>query len=316
MSSRRRTSKNSKRLAPDSEDDGDFLDDGANSGSGDDYFEPGTKSSKSKRGRVEVNEDEDVDMSLDPEPEKTLDIEDTRFLPDGGASLSRSSSAKRSSSGKPRQRSSGAAQKKGSKRKGVILSDEDDVDVDVVMEDEEDDFEPEPQSRKGKSRGLVSKGSKGKGGKDKFEREITFRDERKLVPPVASSSKDIQPSRSKRPHSRLDDNIDTDFDVVVEKEATPPPPPPKKPKLPPIKKNKPPPGSLNSTGPSTPVTRPPLTKTSAGHPQQQTGANGLPLPPLRKPAATANNADFDLRDASVYAQLFTKVCSSIAMSSV
>ena len=30
--------------------------------------------------------------------------------------------------------------------------------------------------------------------------------------------------------------------------------------------------------------------------------------PVRKPAATINNKDFDLRDASVYASLFNKVC--------
>lgn len=309
MSSRKRTSKK-RHLSPESEDDEELLDDGANSGSGDDYFEPGIKPSRTKRGRVEIEEDE-VDVDMEAELEKPLDIEDTRFLPDGGASLSRSSSAKRSSSGKPKQRSSGSAQKKGSKRRAVILSDEEEeVDVDVVMDDDEDDFQPEPlpkkgMSTKGKSRGILpTKSSKGKGGKDRIEKEITFRDERKVAPPIASSSRDVPPSRSKRVHSKLDDEDDADFDVVNEKEATPPPPPPKKPKLPTIKKNKPAPGSVNSTGPSTPATRPPLNKTTTGLPQQN-GANGLPL--LRKPAATANNADFDLRDASVYAQLFTKV---------
>ena len=88
MSSRRRTSK--KRLAPDSEEEDDeFLDEGANSGSGDDYFEPGTKSSRTKRVRTEVVED-DVDVEMDQEA--GIDVEDTRFLPDGGASLSRSTS--------------------------------------------------------------------------------------------------------------------------------------------------------------------------------------------------------------------------------
>ena len=192
------------------------------------------------------------------------------------------------------------------------------------MDDEDDAFEPKASSRRGGSltakgkpkTGLISRGAKGKGKSDKYDKEITFRDERKTAPPVASSSKDIPPSRSKRPHSKLDDDDDGEFDVVNEKEATPPPPPPKKPKLPPIKKNKPAPSSINSTGPSTPATRPPLNKTTTGLPQQQTTANGLPLPPIRKPAATANNADFDLRDADVYRQLFNKVCPPVSLSAI
>lgn len=296
MSARRRTS--TKHFAPESEDDDEFMDDGANAGSGDDYYEPGTSKSSSSRtkGGKARNEEGARDMDPEPEAEPEVDIEDTRFLPDGGASLKRGRSKKGSA-------------KKSAKRRAVILSDEEDadVDVDVVMDEEDDDFEPEPKRgvAKGKGRGIVSsKASKGKGGKPTIEKDITFRDERKLAPPAASSTKQPQPSRAKRPHSKVDNDDDPGFDVVNEKATTPPPPPPKRPKLPTIKKNKPAPGSTNSTNPSTPLTRPSLTKTTTGLPQQ-TGPNGLPA---RKPAATANNADFDLRDANVYAQLFTKVC--------
>ncbi|KAI0341828.1 hypothetical protein BDW22DRAFT_1358709 [Trametopsis cervina] len=85
-------------------------------------------------------------------------------------------------------------------------------------------------------------------------------------------------------------------DGLSSKDATPPPV--KKPKYPPIKKNKP---SAAPVLPPKPLTKPAVTAKPD---------SSLTVPGARKPAATANNADFDLRDANVYASLFAKPSGS------
>ncbi|KAH8106839.1 hypothetical protein BXZ70DRAFT_252926 [Cristinia sonorae] len=168
-------------------------------------------------------------------------------------------------------------------------------------DDDEDDFEVEhtmrrSASKKGKSGG-AAKGVKGKAKSE--EKEIFVRDERKIVPPVPRSpSPSIQ--ATKRPLADEDDqgaiDVPGNDKPDAEKSALPAF---KKRKLPTIKKNKPPGAGTNgSTGPSTPVTRPALEKTAE--------TERLPLPVVRKNAVAAPNADFDLRDASVYASLFQK----------
>ncbi|CAL1705070.1 unnamed protein product [Somion occarium] len=328
MSLRRKASK--KRFAPDYDTDDDFMDDGAHPGSGDDYFEPRMKRSKSKRAKTEDTmsvDDIEVDIDAETEFEHAVvavespvdtrflpkeEVMDTRFLPDSGASLQRASSKQPSSSGKSRHKSSksvaGPSQKKSSKKRVILSDEEEEAEVDVVVYEEDKEFEYElpKKSIGGKGKSIIatkSSSRKSKGGKEISDKDVAFRDERRLAPPIPSSSKDVPPPRTKRARPKVEDLDVTELftsttaDLIVrDREPTPPPPPPKKPKLPTIKKNKPP-----ATG-SAAATRPPLTRAAP----EKTDANGLPIPLARKPAGPASNADFDLRDKSVYAQLFTK----------
>ncbi|KAF8894614.1 hypothetical protein BD779DRAFT_853350 [Infundibulicybe gibba] len=122
---------------------------------------------------------------------------------------------------------------------------------------------------------------------------------------VVESTSGVKRSRSKLADESMIDVVGDDHDSAPgkpespppPKEVTPPPPPAKRRKLPTIKKNKIP----GSAGPLTPVTT-----AKAVLPSQTVTAEStlLPTTSARKPAATAGNADFDLRNASVYAELF------------
>ncbi|RPD80298.1 hypothetical protein L226DRAFT_530467 [Lentinus tigrinus ALCF2SS1-7] len=238
-------------------------------------------------------EDEDIDIDGD--------IEDTRFLPEPQAAASRSispiaSSSKRksaaasSSKSRPKEKEkSSKGSKSGKKRRQVVFTDseEDFDDPDVVVTDD-DDFEPAPDyatSKKTvKPRGvkLLVGGAKGKAAK-KEDKEITFRDERKLLPPAPPAA---QPSKRVDEGTRHSDSLDE--------------PVPKKRKLPPIKKNKPAGGT--STGSSTPAASKPNVAAAADKKETLTPALTSNQVGTRKLAGASS--DINLLDSSVYSELF------------
>ena len=144
---------------------------------------------------------------------------------------------------------------------------------------------------KGKNGRVVGKAS-GKGATVKKEdKEITFRDERKVVqPPAADPVRRVKEEESAR--------------------STPDPldePIPKKRKLPTIKKNKP--AGSTSTGPSTPT---PAKLPTAAPAKKEEPAPTTTLTPaptsnqvgVRKPAGAST--DLNLLDSSVYSELFMR----------
>ncbi|KAI0928918.1 hypothetical protein AcW1_006017 [Taiwanofungus camphoratus] len=228
-----------------------------------------------------------------------------------------------------------------SKRTVVWTDDEDEeqgsIDAGQIMAPDDEDFTPEPappQPKKGATTSKVkagkagagAKGGKGKIKKEKEEKEFYMKDERKLPPQtVSSTAKEASSSataHAKRPLHK-DDEVDSathtpsvattdvqDIATVDSKTKDVTPPPPKKLKLPTIKKNKLP--AANSTTPSTPSA--PLKPT---HTTSEKELDTTTLPPItpgsiaaRKLMTPAGNADFDLRDKSVYAQLFSKPAGS------
>ena len=238
----------------------------------------------SKRARTEelsVEDEGDLDVMANAEVDIDDAVEDdTRFLPQTSEEpVSKRGSAKK---GKPPPRRT--------KKRAVVLSDDDGGEEDYednqeIVVDDDDDFAPEPSS----SRRIGTSKTKGKVSKPAVpEKKTAARDERRVGP------------ASKRGVSA--DDIDDDDDSKAGS-AEPTVPIPKKRKLPPIKKNKPPIGTSTPSG--VPVPKLP-TKTSSS---DNSALDNLAIPVVggRKPAATANNADFDLRDKSVYASLFMKV---------
>ncbi|KAH9935043.1 uncharacterized protein B0H18DRAFT_1114859 [Fomitopsis serialis] len=107
------------------------------------------------------------------------------------------------------------------------------------------------------------------------------------------------PSASRIPLKRAPSSEDAE--IPTQSSAGCGAPPPKKRKLPPIKKNK------TSTTSSTPaVAKPPTTAPKADSATPAKDPDGPVGVAARKPAAAMGAADFDLRDASVYASLFNK----------
>ncbi|KAG2050688.1 hypothetical protein BDR06DRAFT_959820 [Suillus hirtellus] len=196
---------------------------------------------------------------------------------------------------------------------------EDEDFLDESFPDVEDEgFEPEAAPKRGgkpkasssvKSKPprvklVLGKGGKPKAGKEKEkEKEIMIKDERKIPP-----SDTLSVSTSVTAHSQVSDLFADDESsihppLVVDPSAPPdqaalPLPELKKRKLPTIKKNKPSTSAATSTqsqSAAAPSKPPPstddVTKIGAPHPQ-------------RKAAGLMGAADFDLRDKSVYAELF------------
>ncbi|PIL24205.1 hypothetical protein GSI_13958 [Ganoderma sinense ZZ0214-1] len=250
--------------------------------------------------------DEDIDIEGD--------IEDTRFLPDPPPSTSRQISpaptTKRrlsnatASSSKSRTKdkelkSSKSSKSSGKKRRAAVVwtddEDEDEFnDLDVVITDN-DDFDPEPgfsnkkSSVKGKSGKAMGKAS-GKGASGKEDKEITFRDERKLAQPPAP-----EPVRRAK-----EDEVAKPAPEFMDE------PIPKKRKLPTIKKNKP--VGSTSTGPSTPAPR--AAAATPAKKEEPTPTTTLTPAPtsnqvgVRKPAGAST--DLNLLDSSVYSELFMR----------
>ncbi|KAH9952134.1 hypothetical protein B0H21DRAFT_880312 [Amylocystis lapponica] len=289
-------------------------------------------------GRQSTEEYADADAVGDVDIEG--DVDDTRFLPPAPSvptspapRLKPSHKRAPAQRSKPEAKASGSSKSSGKrqKRAPIVWTDDEDDETEYPepiprSDDSDEEFTPEPAHAPPKRGAAAMKAKTGKGsaaakgGKAKSrkeEKEINIRNERRLPPPVASTSKEGSPvlsSKRPRPKSEAVDSPTPPpvTSVVDTKDIEPPArevsPPFKKRKLPTIKKNKP--ANANSTASSTP--------SSAKLPEKKGLIDTPPRPPLavgtapvpRKSAATINNADVDLRDASVYAQLFTKPGSS------
>jgi hypothetical protein len=210
--------------------------------------------------------------------------------------------------------------KRGKRRRAVSELDSDDeyaIDEDTATAgagvDDDDDLEADHKRHAKRARTKLSvKQMKGQG------TECIVAEGRKTSPAKASAepSEPRTITGSKRPRAKplkVEDAGDAASSPNLSPTRSPsqpretsPPPAAKKRKLPPIKKNKPP----GATGPSTP------SGTSAPNKAATVAVAGLSkqgLPEVNKPAAvrktpaTAGNADFDLRNESVYRQLFKTV---------
>jgi hypothetical protein len=208
-------------------------------------------------------------------------------------------------------------------------ADFDDTPLEAPGDDGDDDFiEPEKQRQKpgtsasgkskatakgqgkgkitipGASKGVGAKG-KGKAGKEKEAKGITMKDERKVQPAPLE--------RDAPPPDDVGQASGPPAPVEAVKEVTPPP---KKRKLPPIRKNKPP--AQNDAPTETTQDAPPQpAKPPAAPPKVAEAANPI-LPPIRKSSATAA-AELDLRNPTLYAELFRNVrvpCIIIVVSSL
>ncbi|OCH93372.1 hypothetical protein OBBRIDRAFT_824088 [Obba rivulosa] len=298
--------------------------------------------SRSKRARRTRSPAYDA---LDPvdEIEEDVNIDDddgaadSRFLPEAVESASASPVPETRPSG--RRRGSSQASNKSAKSRAEIASnrpkrkkrtvlfseDEDNEFIDAgasgILDPDDDDFAPEPSvSRKnsvsGRGRGTktaVARGGRGKPKKE--EKEISMKDERKLS--VASGSREGSAGSGtvfKRSRTQDDESI-TDSqttDIVVDADDTsafePPakakestPPPPKKRKLPPIKKNKLPTAGSSASTPGSVTAK--LAAAAAGK-GESTPINLPPATNARKQLDA--NVEIDLRDSSVYQELFLK----------
>lgn len=285
----------------------------------------------------------DNDMDVDVDGEVDAD-EETRFLAHGPIDLHAAAGTapvapgqtrKKSKADLSTKRSKTAVSVSGAKRKiQAVFSDAEEAEVDIDDFVDEDDFlddpfpdvedeELEPEAapkRVGKAKASSSAKNKptkvklvlGKGGKPKVgkekekEKEIMIKVERKIPP-----SDTLSVSTSITAQSQVSDLFaDVESSVhppsVVDSSVVPdhsalPPPELKKRKLPTIKKNKSSASaatSAQSQSAAAPSKPPPstddMTKIGAPHPQ-------------RKAAGLMGAADFDLRDKSVYAELFKGV---------
>ncbi|PCH37960.1 hypothetical protein WOLCODRAFT_135958 [Wolfiporia cocos MD-104 SS10] len=292
----------------------------------------GSLSAGGRSADVNSDGEEEIDVDVDIEEE----VDDTRFLPPAEDSPSSSPSppptpkpAKRGapSKAKPKLKASAKTTAKGSakvskRKRSVVWTDDEDDDEDAMgiaaVDPDDDDFTPEPALSAAPKNGITTtkarilKNGASKTGKGKAkaeEKEIVIRDERKLPPPAPSTSK--QPvaatTASKRPSLKTEDSASTSAADDAGKQQVesptktedPAPALPVKRKLPTIKKNKPPTASSTPTAPKPP---PPPQSTSE---QKDASPSAKPVGvAARKPVNTLGNADFDLRDKSVYASLF------------
>jgi hypothetical protein len=280
--------------------------------------------------------DNDMDVDVDVDGEVDAD-EETRFLAHGPTDLHTTAGTTPVAPGQARKKikvevSAKRIKTAGSvtgakKKKQALSSDAEDaeVDIDDLMDEddpldepfpdvEDEDFEHEAApKRSGKAKSFLSAKNKptkvklvlGKGGKPKVgkEKEIMIKDERKIPPSDTLSISTSITAQSQVSDLFADDESSVHPPSVVDPSAVPdqsalPPPDLKKRKLPTIKKNKPSASaatSVQSQSAAAPSKPPPstddVTKIGAPHPQ-------------RKAAGLMGAADFDLRDKSVYAELF------------
>ncbi|KAI0082806.1 hypothetical protein K474DRAFT_1654983 [Panus rudis PR-1116 ss-1] len=266
-------------------------------------------------GEGEVGErEEDIDVYGGTEDGGADEIIDTRFLPPEASTSkpSRPTTKRTKSSRSVSKTSEPPPKKKAAKAKrAVVYSDDEEEEfqhheTDIAVDDDED-FEVDTSSKKknvtlvakGRTKGIIAtKTGKGRGAKEKaVDKEITFRDERKL-PPSSSTAADASISKRVRPEDALDSNTPSN-----EREPEPTPPPPKKRKLPTIKKNKPSTAAgAGGSSASTPSAKPSL--------PNKDSTTAVPIPLVRKTTQAAATSDFDLRNKDVYAQLFTKPAGS------
>lgn len=278
----------------------------------------------------------DNDMDVDVDGEVDAD-EETRFLAHGPIDLHAAAGTAPVAPGQTRKKSKADVSTKrfktavsvsGAKRKTqAVFSDTEEAEVDIDDFVDEDDFLDDPfpdvedeeleleaaPKRGGKAKASSSAKNKptkvklvlGKGGKPKVgkEKEIAIKFERKIIPSDTLSVSTSITAQSQVSDLFADDESSVHPPSVVDSSAVPdhsalPPPELKKRKLPTIKKNKPSAPaatSAQSQSAAAPSKPPPstddVTKIGAPHPQ-------------RKAAGLMGAADFDLRDKSVYAELF------------
>ncbi|KAG1772677.1 hypothetical protein EDD22DRAFT_1012878 [Suillus occidentalis] len=263
----------------------------------------------------------DNEMDVDVDGEVDAD-EETRFLAHGPIDLHAAAGTAPVAPGQTRK-------KRAKKKTQAVFSDAEEAEVDIddfvdendFLDDpfpdiEDEELEPEAAPKRGgkakasssaknkptKVKLVLGKGGKPKVGKEK-EKEIMIKVERKFPPSDTLSVSTSITAQSQVSDLFADDESSVHPPSVVDSSAVPdhpalPPPELKKRKLPTIKKNKPSAPattSAQSQSAAAPSKPPPsaddVTKIGAPHPQ-------------RKAAGLMGAADFDLRDKSVYAELF------------
>ncbi|KAG1753498.1 hypothetical protein EDB19DRAFT_1669568 [Suillus lakei] len=307
------------------------------------HFEhPRVKRSRTAEPELTAEEHNDVDHDVDVDVDVEVDAEETRFLAydptdqhtvTGTASVAPGQARKTSkadvSAKRIKRADSATAAKK--KKQAVFSSDAEDAEVDIddlmdeddfldepVPDVEEEEFEPEAAPKRGgkakasssakskptKVKLVLGKGGKPKGGKEK-EKEKGDHDQGRAAKFLLLTPCLCLPVSQPRVRSLIlfaDDESSVHPPSVVDPSAAPdqsalPPPELKKRKLPTIKKNKPSASGAPTQSQSAAATsKPPpstddVAKIGAPHPQ-------------RKSASLMGAADFDLRDKSVYAELF------------
>ena len=284
-----------------------------------------------KKRRLTVNSDEEDDytdsghpgdiasptqVNSDPESEEYTAENDSRFLHDSYSHQTHTPDPQPKKAKRKRTPDPAFSTKR---KRGVSEQDTDDeyiVDNDIATSgmDVDADFEAEHKRHPKKAKAKASgKPMKGKGLVDVSD--ITGKEGR--ISPAKTNAESTEPrsnAGSKRPRVRpvrLEDAADaaSSPDLSVTRSPSPPrettpPPIAKKRKLPTIRKNR----TAGAPGTSTPSTVVPPNKAApvAGLPKQSLLEGAKPAA-VRKTPATAGNADFDLRNESVYRELFKPV---------
>ncbi|TFY60789.1 hypothetical protein EVG20_g7290 [Dentipellis fragilis] len=316
----------------------------ANSNYADDDFSLGDDSSqrpKSKRART-VDSTEEMDVDIDGDDDFQED--DTRFL-SGSESPKRtrkSTPASSSSARKDRERSKskGSAPPTRKKRQQVVWSDDEDQqgsDVDYAGEDDadaqlvgsDDDFAPSRKRSGLKAKEKAATKGRTRSSKEKDEKSIITKDERKAVSSTSKGERNEAVSGgTKRTSAEVGDVLSemtspapsalpSAVEALKEESAsTTPLPSFKKRKLPQIKKNKPGTGSSAGATPQTPAARPKLRPTdpATASKDQKEPDDGLPV--LKKTAKNTTNMEVDLSNKDVYASLFKSTGASVPRSGV
>jgi hypothetical protein len=264
---------------------------------------------------TQVNSEPDLEEEVANEP-------DSRFLHQSNSRPTPSDTRHKRAKRKATPDSTPSA-----KRKRIVseqdTDDEYTVDNDAAIAgvgmdgDEDHDVEHKRHTKKARAKSL-GKPMKGKGAVSVPESAMKEGRNTSSAKTSAESSEPRPIIGSKRPRVKQDaGDVASSPDLSATRSPSPPretspPPTAKKRKLPPIKKNKP----AGVPGPSTPsgTSAPNKPVTAAGLPKP-----GLPEGPksaaVRKTPATAGNADFDLRNESVYRELFKSVSASFGRRS-
>ncbi|KAG2157102.1 hypothetical protein DEU56DRAFT_905775 [Suillus clintonianus] len=326
----------SKRLLIDSDEE--EFDDAADAG----FEPPRVKRSRTAELASTGHEHNEANHDMDVDVDGEVDAdEETRFLPPDP--IDQHAATAPVAPGQARKKSkadvgakhikradSATAAKK--KRQPVFSSDAEDaeVDIDDLMDEddfldepfpdiEEEEFEPEAAPKRGgkakasssakpkttKVKLVLGKGGKAKGGKEKEkEKEIMIKDERKIPPPGTPSVSTSVTAQSQISELFADDEPSVHPPSVVDPavasdQSALPPPELKKRKLPTIKKNKPSASTATSAQSQSAAA-------SSKAPPSTDDISKISAPALsqRKAAGLMGAADFDLRDKSVYAELF------------
>jgi hypothetical protein len=278
---------------------------------------------RKKRSHLTVNSDEEDDyadstrpgtqVNSDVESDEIANEPDSRFLHQShshptSSSNNRQKRAKRKAtpdSAPPTKRKRDISEQKSDDDYNVNDATPPEADI-----DDDDDFDAENKRHPKRARRTSSKASKGKGTTEASVKEGHNTSSTKTSAEASQPHSAAGSKRSRVRPLKLDDAGDAASSPSFSTHSpsppreTSPPPTAKKRKLPHIKKNKPVGVPGASTPSNTSVPNKPIAV--AGPPRQ-----GLPEGPksatVRKTPATAGNADFDLRNESVYRELFKPV---------